>query len=151
MTMKNYRRTAEAVSRLSPEQHRIPRQSETERRGGGQYLHNKEPGAYVDVVPGESLFTSSDKHQSGCGWPSFTKPVEPANILELRDTSHGAIRTEARSSFGATHPGYVFPNGMADRNGPHYSINSASLRVVSRDRMEMDGYVAYLDQVEDML
>jgi peptide-methionine (R)-S-oxide reductase len=148
MTMSNYRETAEAISRLSPEQYRVTQQSGTERPGAGEYLHNKEPGIYVDIVSGEPLFTSSDKYESGCGWPSFTKPIEPTNINELRDTSHGMIRTEVRSAFGDSHLGHVFPDGPPDRGGLRYCINSASLRFVPRDKMEAEGYGAYLDQVE---
>ena len=82
---------------LSPEQYRVTQQSGTERPGTGEHLDNKEPGIYVDIVSGEPLFASSDKYESGCGWPSFTKPIEPANINELRDTSHGMVRIEVRS------------------------------------------------------
>jgi peptide-methionine (R)-S-oxide reductase len=104
----------------------------------------------VDIVSGEPLFASSDKYESGCGWPSFTKPIEPANINELRDKSHGMIRTEVRSTHGDSHLGHVFPDGPADRGGLRYCINSASLRFVPRSEMEGEGYGAYLDQVEDI-
>ena len=117
--------------------------------GGVLYLDNKEPGIYVDIVSGEPLFASSDKYESGCGWPSFTKPIEPANINELRDTSHGMIRTEVRSTHGDSQLGHVFPHGPEGRGGLRYSINSASLRFIHRDDMEAEGYGAYLDQVED--
>ncbi|HTV44347.1 MAG TPA: peptide-methionine (R)-S-oxide reductase MsrB [Stellaceae bacterium] len=147
--MANYRKTAEAVAALTPEQYRVTQQSATERPGSGKYLHNKEPGIYVDVVSGEPLFASSDKYESGCGWPSFTKPIEPANIAEQRDTSHGMIRTEVRSAHGDSHLGHVFPDGPRDRGGLRYCINSASLRFVHRDDMVALGYGAYLDQVED--
>jgi peptide-methionine (R)-S-oxide reductase len=148
--MSSYRKTAEAVSRLSPEQFRITQQSGTEQPGTGEYLHNKEPGIYVDIVSGEPLFASSDKYESGCGWPSFTKPIEPAHINELRDSSHGMIRTEVRSAFGNSHLGHVFSDGPTDRGGLRYCINSASLRFVPRGKMEAEGYGAYLDQVEDI-
>lgn len=148
--MSNYRKTAEAVSRLSPEQYRVTQQSGTERPGTGEYLHNKEPGIYVDVASDEPLFASSDKYESGCGWPSFTKPIEPAHINELRDISHGMIRTEVRSAVGDSHLGHVFPDGPTDLGGLRYCINSASLRFVPRDMMEAEGYGAYLDQVEDV-
>jgi peptide-methionine (R)-S-oxide reductase len=92
----------------------------------------------------------NDRRQSGCGWPSFTKPIEPVNVKELRDTSHGMIRTEVRSAFGDSHLGHVFDDGPEDRGGLRYCINSASLRFVPRDRMEAEGYGAYLDQVEDI-
>ena len=148
--MPRYQKTPEAIARLTPEQRRVTQQSGTEMPGTGEYLHNKEPGIYVDIVSGEPLFASSDKFESGCGWPSFTKPIEPANVNELRDTSHGMIRTEVRSTFGDSHLGHVFPDGPADRGGLRYCINSASLRFIHRDDMEAEGYGAYLDQVEDV-
>jgi len=146
----DYRKTAEAVSRLTPEQYRVTQRNSTEAPGTGEYLDNEEPGIYVDIVSGEPLFASSDKFESGCGWPSFTKPIEPVNIKELRDTSHGMIRTEVRSAFGDSHLGHVFDDGPGDRGGLRYCINSASLRFIPRDRMEAEGYGAYLDQVEDI-
>jgi peptide-methionine (R)-S-oxide reductase len=148
--MANYRKTPEAVSALSPEQYRVTQKSGTERPGTGEYLENKEPGIYVDVVSGEPLFASSDKYESGCGWPSFTKPIEPANVNELRDNAHGMIRTEVRSTHGDSHLGHVFDDGPRDRGGLRYCINSASLRFVHRDDMEAEGYGDYLDQVEDI-
>ncbi|AOB31715.1 methionine sulfoxide reductase B [Bordetella sp. H567] len=148
--MSNYRKDPEAIARLTPEQYRVTQESATERAGTGEYLDNKEPGIYVDIVSGEPLFASSDKYESGCGWPSFTKPIEPANINELRDASHGMVRTEVRSSHGDSHLGHVFPDGPRDRGGLRYCINSASLRFIPRDRMEAEGYGAYLDQVEDI-
>jgi peptide-methionine (R)-S-oxide reductase len=148
--MPEYRKTAEAVAALTAEQYRVTQESGTERPGTGALLHNKEPGIYVDIVSGEPLFASSDKYESGCGWPSFTKPIEPANVKELRDTTHGMIRTEVRSKSGDSHLGHVFPDGPQDRGGLRYCINSASLRFVHRDRMEAEGYGAYLDQVEDI-
>ncbi len=148
--MTDYRKTADAVSRLTPEQYRVTQQNGTEAPGAGAYLDNKEPGIYVDIVSGEPLFASSDKFESGCGWPSFTKPIEPVNIKELRDTSHGMIRTEVRSANGDSHLGHVFDDGPEDRGGLRYCIKSASLRFIPRDRMEAEGYGAYLDQVEDI-
>ncbi len=148
--MADYSKTADAVSRLTPEQYRVTQQSGTEAPGTGEYLDNKEPGIYVDIVSGEPLFASSDKFESGCGWPSFTKPIKPANVKELRDASHGMIRTEVRSASGDSHLGHVFDDGPEDRGGLRYCINSASLRFIPRDRMEAEGYGAYLDQVEDI-
>jgi peptide-methionine (R)-S-oxide reductase len=148
LRMSRYTRNPEVLSQLSPEQYRVTQQSGTERPGTGEYLYNKEPGIYVDVVSGEPLFASSDKFDSACGWPSFTKPLEPANVNELRDTSHGMIRTEVRSIHGDSHLGHVFPDGPADRGGLRYCINSASLRFIHRDDMEAEGYGAYLAQVE---
>ena len=146
--MANYRKDPEAISRLTPEQYRVTQQSATERPGTGEYLHNKEPGIYVDIVSGEPLFASADKFESGCGWPSFTKPIEPANVAELRDTTHGMIRTEVRSAHGDSHLGHVFDDGPEDRGGLRYCINSASLRFVALKDMEREGYGAYLSQVE---
>ena len=148
--MRDYQKTAEAVSSLTPEQYRVTQRSGTEAPGSGEYLDNHEPGIYVDVVSGEPLFASSDKYESGCGWPSFTKPIEPANIDELRDTAHGMIRTEVRSVHGDSHLGHVFPDGPTDQGGLRYCINSASLKFIERDNMEAEGYGAYLNQVEDI-
>ena len=114
--------------------------------GTGAYLHNKEPGIYVDIVSGEPLFASSDKFDSGCGWPSFTKPIEPANVNELSDDAHGMVRTEVRSAHGDSHLGHVFNDGPESR-GLRYCINSASLRFIHRDDMDAEGYGAYLNQV----
>jgi len=148
--MPKYQKTPEAIAKLSTEQYRVTQQSATERPGSGEYLRNKEAGIYVDVVSGEPLFASSDKYESGCGWPSFTKPIENANVKELRDATHGMIRTEVRSAHGDSHLGHVFPYGPEDRGGLRYCINSASLRFIRRDDMEAEGYGAYLDQVEDL-
>jgi peptide-methionine (R)-S-oxide reductase len=148
--MPTYRKDPDAIAKLSPEQYRVTQKSGTERPGTGKYLDNKEPGIYVDIVSGEPLFASSDKYESGCGWPSFTKPIVPANVNELRDNSHGMVRTEVRSVHGDSHLGHVFTDGPADRGGLRYCINSASLRFIHRDDMEAEGYGAYLDQVEDV-
>jgi peptide-methionine (R)-S-oxide reductase len=148
--MADYFRDEAAIARLTPEQYRVTQQSGTERPGTGELLYNKRPGIYVDIVSGEPLFASSDKFESGCGWPSFTKPIEPANVAELRDTSHGMIRTEVRSSHGDSHLGHVFEDGPPDRGGLRYCINSASLRFIPREEMEAQGYGAYLDQVEEV-
>ena len=148
--MPSYAKSKEAIEKLTPEQFRVTQQSGTERPGTGEYLHNKEPGIYVDIVSGEPLFASSDKFDSACGWPSFTKPIESANVAELNDASHGMIRTEVRSAHGDSHLGHVFPDGPRDRGGLRYCINSASLRFVPRAEMEAQGYGAYLDQVEEV-
>ena len=147
--MAKYERRAEVIDSLTPAQYRVTQQNGTERPGTGEYLDNKERGIYVDVVSGEPLFASSDKYESGCGWPSFVKPIEPAHVTELRDASLGMIRTEVRSAHGDSHLGHVFPDGPPDRGGLRYCINSASLRFVHRDDMEAEGYGAYVDQVEE--
>ena len=148
--MREFKRDDEAIRKLTPEQYRVTQQSGTEPPGTGEYLDNKEPGIYVDIVSGEPLFASSDKFESGCGWPSFTKPIEPVNINELHDHSHGTVRTEVRSTHADSHLGHVFDDGPADRGGLRYCINSASLRFVHRDDMVAKGYGAYLNQVEDV-
>ena len=148
--MATYQKTEEAIARLTPEQFQVTQRNGTERPGTGTLLGNKQPGIYVDIVSGEPLFASSDKYESGCGWPSFTKPIEPANVAELRDVTHGMVRTEVRSRHGDSHLGHVFDDGPRDRGGLRYCINSASLRFVHRDDMEKEGYGAYLSQVEDV-
>jgi len=149
-TLSKYGKTPEAVAKLSPEQYRVTQQSGTERPGTGEYLDNKEPGIYVDIVSGEPLFASSAKFDSGCGWPSFTKPIDAGHVNELRDASHGMVRTEIRSKFADSHLGHVFPDGPVDRGGLRYCINSASLRFVHRNDMEAEGYGDYVDQVENV-
>jgi peptide-methionine (R)-S-oxide reductase len=148
--MSKYERSVAAIEKLSAEQYRVTQQSGTERPGSGEYLKNKAPGIYVDVVSGEPLFASSDKYDSGCGWPSFTKPIEPAHITEITDRSLGMARTEVRSTHGDSHLGHVFDDGPRDRGGLRYCINSASLRFVHRDDMVAQGYGDYLDQVEEI-
>ena len=146
--MTEYKKTDEAIAKLTPEQFRVTQRSGTERPFTGEYEKTRDAGLYVDVVSGEPLFASADKFDSHCGWPSFTKPIEPANVAELRDTTHGMVRTEVRSAGGDSHLGHVFPDGPRDRGGLRYCINSAALRFVPREAMEAEGYGAYLDQVE---
>ncbi|SDO01990.1 peptide-methionine (R)-S-oxide reductase [Lutimaribacter pacificus] len=148
--MTKYHKSPDAIAALSPEEFRVTQESGTERPGTGKYLGNKAPGIYVDIVSGEPLFASSAKYESGCGWPSFVKPIETDNIVELTDSSHGMVRTEVRSRHGDSHLGHVFPDGPPDRGGLRYCINSASLRFIHRDDMEAEGYGEYVDQVEDI-
>jgi peptide-methionine (R)-S-oxide reductase len=148
--MTTYSKSKEAIARLTPEQFRVTQQSGTERPGTGQYLDNHAPGLYVDIVSGEPLFASSDKFESGCGWPSFTQPIVPAHVNEIRDVSHGMVRTEVRSAHGDSHLGHVFPDGPRDRGGLRYCINSASLRFIARADMAAEGYGDYLDQVKEI-
>lgn len=142
-----YRKSQEAIDRLTPEQYRVTQENGTERAFTGEYDHHFEPGIYVDVVSGEPLFASSAKYDSGCGWPAFTKPID-GNVTEHRDISHGMIRTEVRSAHGDSHLGHVFPDGPPEAGGLRYCINSAALRFVPRARMEAEGYGAFLEQVE---
>jgi len=148
--MTTYAKTDDALARLSPEQYRVTQLSGTERPGTGEYLGNKAAGIYVDIVSGEPLFASADKYESGCGWPSFTKPIEPANVAEVRDASLGMLRIEVRSKHGDSHLGHVFDDGPRDKGGLRYCINSASLRFVPREEMEAEGYGDYLSQVENI-
>jgi peptide-methionine (R)-S-oxide reductase len=142
--MRKFSRSEEAIRKLLPEQYRVTQQSATEYPGTGEYLHNEEPGIYVDVVSGEPLFASSDKFDSGSGWPSFTRPIDAANVNERPD----GTATEVRSTHGDSHLGHVFPDGPRDCGGLRYCINSAALRFIPRDDMEAEGYGAYLNQVE---
>jgi peptide-methionine (R)-S-oxide reductase len=142
-----YAKSPDRIAALTPEQFRVTQKNGTERPGTGEYLHNDEPGIYVDIVSGEPLFASSDKFDSHCGWPSFTKPIEPAHVAELRDTTLGMLRVEVRSTHGDSHLGHVFPDGPRETGGLRYCINSASLRFIARDDMAAEGYADYIDQV----
>ena len=144
--MPQFRKDPDAISRLTPEQYRVTQLGATEYPGSGEYLYHDEPGIYVDVVSGEPLFASSDKYDPGTGWPSFTRPIDPANVNELPDGVH----TEVRSVHGDSHLGHVFPDGPRDRGGSRYCINSAALRFVHRDDMEAEGYAAYLGHVDNV-
>lgn len=147
--MTLYKKSAMAVESLTPEQYRVTQENGTEHPGSGEYLDNDEPGIYVDIVSGEPLFTSSEKFESGCGWPSFSKPIDETYINELRDTGLGMIRTEVRSTHGDSHLGHVFTDGPLERGGLRYCINSASLRFIPVDDMETEGYGDYINQVEE--
>lgn len=124
--MPKYHKRPEAISRLSPAQYEVTQHSQTERPFKNAFWNNKEAGLYVDVVSGEPLFTSMDKFDSDCGWPSFTKPVDPENVIEKRDPSHGMIRTEVRSSSGDSHLGRVFSDRPREAGGLRYCINSVT-------------------------
>ena len=145
---RTYHRDEAAIAALTPEQFYVTQKAGTERPGTGALLGNKAAGLYVDIVSGEPLFASTDKYESGCGWPSFTRPIDDAHVAELRDVSHGMVRTEVRSTHGDSHLGHVFPDGPRDRGGLRYCINSASLRFVPKEDMAAQGYGAYIDQVK---
>ena len=142
--MSNYKTNPDAIAKLTPEQFRVSRENGTERPYTGEYLDNKEHGLYVDLVSGEPLFTSLDKFDSGCGWPSFTKPVANDYVSEIKDASHGMIRTEVRSVNGDSHLGHVFPDGPKDTGGLRYCINSASLKFIPLADLEAEGYAEYI-------
>ncbi|BCF92654.1 MULTISPECIES: peptide-methionine (R)-S-oxide reductase MsrB [Paraburkholderia] len=146
--MPDYKKTPEAVARLTAEQRRVTQESGTERPFYNEFWDSKEAGLYVDVVSGEPLFTSMDKFDSGCGWPSFTKPLEDEHVVELRDMSHGMIRTEVRSKHGDSHLGHVFPDGPRETGGLRYCINSASLRFIPLSRLDEEGYGQYRNLFE---
>jgi peptide-methionine (R)-S-oxide reductase len=144
-----YRKSQKAINQLTDEQRRVTQEGGTERPFTGEYNDHNEPGIYVDIVSGEPLFTSTDKYDSGCGWPSFTRPVVSENIKTLRDNSLGMIRTEVRSTHGDSHLGHVFPDGPPDQGGLRYCINSASLRFIHRDDMEREGYSEFISQIRE--
>jgi len=143
-----YSKTDEALAALTPEQLYVTQESGTERPFTGKYDNHYAAGIYVDIVSGEPLFSSSSKFNSGCGWPSFAKPIKAAHVNEHVDDSLAMSRTEVRSAGGDSHLGHVFPDGPTDQGGLRYCINSASLRFVAREQMEAEGYADYLDQVE---
>ncbi len=146
--MSNYTKDNDAISRLTPEQFRVTQKSGTERPFSNAYWDHDEAGIYVDIVSGEPLFSSLDKFDSHCGWPSFTKPVDPENVDEKIDDSLGMVRTEVRSSHGDSHLGHVFDDGPQEAGGLRYCINSASLRFIPVDELESEGYGEYLKLFE---
>ncbi|MBL4941271.1 MAG: peptide-methionine (R)-S-oxide reductase MsrB [Colwellia sp.] len=148
--MTLYQKSTEAIAALTKEQYRVTQKNGTEHPGSGEHLNTTLPGIYVDIVSGEPLFASSDKYESGCGWPSFTKPIAPKNVRELKDVSHSMARTEVRSSHGDSHLGHVFTDGPSNSGGLRYCINSASLRFIHQNEMVNQGYGDYINTVEDI-
>ena len=138
----------ELRQRLTPIQYRVTRQEGTEPAFMNAYWNNHQPGLYVDVVSGEPLFSSLDKFDSGTGWPSFTKPLEPQTVSEKTDTAYGMERTEVRSTSSDSHLGHVFDDGPSDKGGMRYCMNSASLRFVPIDKLKEEGYEKYLPLFE---
>jgi peptide-methionine (R)-S-oxide reductase len=148
--MADYTKDADAIARLSREQFRVTQQGATERPFENAYWDHDAPGLYVDIVSGEPLFSSLDKFDSECGWPSFTKPVDPENVEERSDNTLGMSRTEVRSSHADSHLGHVFDDGPRDAGGLRYCINSASLRFIPLDELESEGYGQYLKLFEQI-
>lgn len=143
MDTKTYAKDPEALARLTPSQYRVTQEDATEPAFRNRFWDNHDDGIYVDVVSGEPLFSSTDKFDSGSGWPSFTRPIEKAHVAEHRDRSWGMVRTEVRSVFGDSHLGHLFDDGPAAAGGMRYCINSASLRFVPVGELETQGYGEY--------
>jgi peptide-methionine (R)-S-oxide reductase len=146
--MANYTKDSDAISRLSREQFQVTQQNGTERPFENAYWDHDAPGLYVDIVSGEPLFSSLDKFDSDCGWPSFTKPIDSENVEERSDNTHGMSRTEVRSSHADSHLGHVFDDGPKAAGGLRYCINSASLRFIPVDELESEGYGEYVKLFE---
>jgi len=142
--MALYRKDPDVIAALTSEQYRVTQQSATEPPFENEFWEQTEPGLYVDVVSGEPLFTSFDKFDSGCGWPSFTKPVDPDNVEERHDGTYGVSRTEVRSTHDDSHLGHVFDDGPPEAGGMRYCINSAAMRFIPVDELEGEGYGDYL-------
>jgi len=146
----DYRKTPEALSRLTPAQYRVTQDDGTEPAFRNEYWNNHAPGIYVDVVSGQPLFSSADKYDSGTGWPSFTRPIEPDAVTTKKDRSLFMPRTEVRSSGADSHLGHVFPDGPRDAGGLRYCMNSAALRFVPVSSLDDEGYGAYLDRFDTL-
>ncbi|MCL6446150.1 MAG: peptide-methionine (R)-S-oxide reductase MsrB [Alicyclobacillus sp.] len=140
---------AELRRKLTPLQYEVTQHQATEPPFQNEYWNNHEEGLYVDIITGEPLFSSRDKFDSGCGWPSFTKPLDAGKIEERLDTSHGMIRTEVRSKNSNSHLGHVFPDGPKEAGGLRYCINSAALRFIPKADLEREGYGGYLKLFEE--
>ncbi|HVB70057.1 MAG TPA: peptide-methionine (R)-S-oxide reductase MsrB [Acidimicrobiales bacterium] len=146
---QEYEASPEAISRLTPRQYQVTQERGTEPAFSNEFWDSKESGIYVDIVSGEPLFASTKKFDSGCGWPSFTAPLEVGNVVELKDRTFGMTRTEVRSTHGDSHLGHVFDDGPVDEGGLRYCINSAALRFVPYEDLEAEGYGEYRALFED--
>ncbi len=140
---ESYQVSAQALSRLTSLQYRVTQENATEPAFDNEYWEHHDAGLYVDVVSGEPLCASTKKFDSGCGWPSFSAPLEPANVVHHRDVSFGMARTEVRSAHGDSHLGHVFSDGPVEEGGLRYCINSAALRFVKYEELEEQGYGHY--------
>ncbi|NLL43482.1 MAG: peptide-methionine (R)-S-oxide reductase MsrB [Firmicutes bacterium] len=149
MAMKREPAKDELRQRLTPEQFHVTQENGTEPPFQNAYWDNTKPGIYVDIVSGEPLFSSEDQYDAGCGWPSFTKPISQAAVGFAKDTSHGMIRTEVRSTDADSHLGHVFTDGPPDAGGLRYCINSAALRFIPKEDLEKEGYGHLLSLFQD--
>ena len=130
---------------LTQIQFEVTQENGTEKSFENEFWNNKESGIYVDINSGEPLFTSLDKFDSGCGWPSFTKPLDDQNVSENKDTTHGMQRTEVRSKYGDSHLGHIFNDGPLNTGGLRYCINSAALKFIPVKKLEVEGYGEYIE------
>ena len=146
----NYSKPSDEVLKetLTDAQYRVTQLNETDKAFSNEFFDNHDPGLYVDVVTGEPLFTSTDKYDSGCGWPSFVAPIDPDVLVETEDTSYGMVRIEVRSRVGDSHLGHLFPDGPKDRGGLRYCINSSSIKFIPLSEMEEAGYGKFIDLIE---
>lgn len=146
--MKQNETKEELKKRLSDIEYHVTQENGTERAFTGEYDDFYEDGIFVDVVSGEPLFSSNDKYDAGCGWPSFTKPIKKRGVEEKRDQSFGMERTEVRSREGDSHLGHVFTDGPQDKGGLRYCINSAAMRFVPKDKLDEEGYSEYQSEFQ---
>ena len=138
-----YTKNPTAISQLTPEQFAVTQESATEPAFNNEFWDNHEDGIYVDIVSGEPLFASTDKYDSRSGWPSFTRPINSANVVRHDDKSYGMVRTEVRSANGDSHLGHLFDDGPVEDGGLRYCINSAALRFIPLGELEAQGYGDY--------
>jgi len=143
MTTTEYRKDPTAVAKLTRQQYAVTQEDATEPAFRNRFWDNHDDGIYVDVVSGEPLFASTDKYDSNSGWPSFTRPINAANVVRRDDNTYGMVRTEVRSANGDSHLGHLFDDGPVEGGGLRYCINSAALRFIPLDELESQGYGDY--------